>query len=82
VALNSGKAIAVKNSSIVDGASVIQSRSTDIASQQWVVNQISGNDYSVINANSGKAMDVIANSTANGAKIEQRTYSATDNSQL
>jgi hypothetical protein len=82
VALNSGKAIAVKNSSIADGASVIQSRSTDIASQQWVVNQISGNDYSVINANSGKAMEVIANSTANGAKIEQRTYSATDNSQL
>jgi polygalacturonase len=82
VAQNSGKAIDVKAGSAANGASVIQSSTSDATSQQWSISQLSGNDYSILNVNSGKAMDVVSNSTANGAKIEQRTYSSTDNSQI
>lgn len=76
----SGKALDVYASSSVNGAAVKQFTYGGGNNQQFSLSLIqnppiiSGNNYKIVARNSGKALDVSANSTANGAQINQWDY--------
>ena len=66
-------------SSNLDGADIVQQPDTNAANQQWRITDHGGGVVSLINRGSGKAMDVWARSTADGARIAQYTYSGSTN---
>lgn len=79
---HSGKAVEVKNGSMADSALVVQNTYSFLSNQHWIINRISGTDYKITNLLSGKVMDVVGNAITDGAKIEQRTWSDTDQAQV
>lgn len=79
---HSGKAVEVKNGSTADSALVAQNTYSFLSNQHWIISRISGTDYKITNLLSGKVMDVVGNAITDGAKIEQRTWSDTDEAQV
>jgi mannan endo-1,4-beta-mannosidase len=68
----SGKAIDITNSSVDDGAFVIQKTPVDsLLSQEWMLKNISGSNWQIVSANSGKVLDVVGASKISGAPINQ-----------
>src|SRR5688500_7534733 len=79
---HSDKAVEVKNSSTADSALVVQNTYSFLSNQHWIISRISGTDYKITKVFSGKVMDVVGNAITDGAKIEQRTWSDTDQAQV
>lgn len=75
---NSGKALDVNNSSVADGADVIQWSSGSGNNQKWIITNM-GSGYKLINVNSQKALDVYNNSTADGGDVIQWTDNGQNN---
>ena len=67
----------VTNSS--SGADIAQQPDTNATSQQWRVMDQGGGLVSLVNRQSGLAMDVWNASTADGARISQYTLTGNDN---
>lgn len=75
---NSGKVLSVSGSSGADGALIVQGADANAWSQNFKFDKFAPVDvaktYSIINRNSGKALGVSGNSTADGATIVQNVY--------
>jgi chitosanase len=69
----------IHGASTADGAKAQQSTCADTASQHFRLSAEAGGSYRLINAGSGKSLDVTDVSTANGALIQQWTTSNGDN---
>ncbi|AXY74140.1 T9SS C-terminal target domain-containing protein [Paraflavitalea soli] len=82
IVTHSGKAIEVKNGSTADSALVTQNTYSFKSNQHWIISPLSGTDYKITNLLSGKVMDIVGNAITDGARIEQRTWSATDSGQI
>jgi hypothetical protein len=76
-ARHSGLVLQAANNST--GADVTQQASTGAANQQWRVVDHGGDVVSLVNRQSGLAMDVWEASTADGARISQWTYNGSAN---
>ncbi|MFF6787110.1 RICIN domain-containing protein, partial [Streptomyces sp. NPDC012510] len=61
------------------GADIVQQTDSGATGQQWRVVDHGGDVISLVNRESGLAMDVWENSTANSARITQYTYSGNAN---
>jgi hypothetical protein len=72
----SGKALDVSNSSMDDGALIMQMEPDESLSQEWIISKISNGYWKIISANSGKSLNVTDAETKVGVPIEQMTYSA------
>jgi hypothetical protein len=70
---NSGRCMAVPDSSTANGTVVVQWTCSNNNDQLWYAQQVSGNRYYLINQNSGKCLAIGSASTANGAKAIQWT---------
>jgi hypothetical protein len=68
---NSGQAMAISGGSTAGGALVVQSAATGATSQQWTLQPVSGNVFTLHNAASGLCLDVPGNSTASGVQLDQ-----------
>ena len=75
-ARHSGLVLQVANNT--SGADITQQPDTNAASQQWRITD-QGGVVSLINRQSGLAMDVWERSTADGARISQYAYSGNPN---
>ncbi|MGW2562339.1 RICIN domain-containing protein [Streptomyces sp. NPDC001514] len=53
------------------GANVQQGKETGAPAQQWDISFAGGGFYHLVNANSGKRLDVAGASTENGANVQQ-----------
>ena len=74
-AQHSGLVLQVANNNT--GADITQRADTNAVSQQWRIVDHGGDVISLINRQSGLAMDVWEASTADGARISQWTYTGT-----
>lgn len=70
----SNQVVEVGSADTADAANINQWPLNGHATQQWLIQQVSGNDYAVINAHSGKAMEVYAFDNSDGANIVQYSY--------
>ncbi|GIF78518.1 hypothetical protein Asi02nite_80360 [Asanoa siamensis] len=76
-ARHSGLVLQVASNS--NGTDITQQPDTNAANQQWRLVEHGGTIVSLVNRQSGLAMDVYAGSTADGARIAQWTYSGNAN---
>ncbi len=78
---HSGQCLEVFSSSTANGATVDQWTCNHTATQQWFLVDHGLGDYgdsiSLVNANSGKCLEVYYSSLANGAKVDQWTCNGT-----
>ena len=63
----------------MSGADITQQPDTNAAGQQWRVTDHGGGVISLINRQSGLAIDVWERSSADGARISQYAYSGSPN---
>jgi len=68
---NSGKLLAIQDSSTLDGAVAVQMANNGGTNQQWKISDLGNGNYKVINRNSNKLLEVNGWSTVSGAKIDQ-----------
>ena len=78
---NSNKSLDVNNSSVDEGAPIIQWSYSGGNSQQWQLNTISDRNYSIVNKNSSKALDVDSVSSTAGKNIIQHAGANTTSQQ-
>ncbi len=80
--MQGGKALLVKDGAPEEGASLVLGSDTS-SSAQWTINDVGGGYHSILNACTGKALDVSGGATAttDGAAIKQYRYWATTNQQ-
>ena len=78
---NSGQAMDISGGSTSNGGLVGQSLPNGHASQQWVLQPVSGNVFTLHNVNSGLCLDVPNNSTASGLQLDQWTCNGGANQQ-
>ncbi|MFF5715036.1 RICIN domain-containing protein [Streptomyces sp. NPDC012756] len=70
---NSSLLMDVSGGSTADGAPVIQWSANGGANQQWALQQVSGNTYTVVSAKSGKCLDAADHATTPGTQLVQWT---------
>jgi len=77
-----GKSLQVKDGSVDEGAALVLGPDTGL-SAQWTISDVGGGWVSILNACTGKSLDVDggATATADGAAIKQYRYWATTNQQ-
>lgn len=78
---NSGQAMAISGGSTGNGAAVVQSSRTGATSQQWTLQPLSGNVFTLHNAASGLCLDVPNQSTTSGLQLDQWTCDGGANQQ-
>ena len=69
--VHAGKCAGVAEGNLADGGNVFQAGCQPGAHQQWQLVDLGGGYYEVINAQSGKCLDVAGASGSNGANIIQ-----------
>lgn len=75
-AIHSDKNAAVTGGSAADGAAIVQKAPASVNSQGWVPLPF-GSAWIMVNANSGKVLDVAGGSTQLGAVLTQQAFGAT-----
>jgi hypothetical protein len=73
--VNSGLVLDVNNRSTADGAEVMQWNANGQSNQQWYLRQVTGNLFTIVNVNSGKALDNYSNN-GKGSQVRQWTTNA------
>ena len=76
---NSHMVMDVTSASTADGALVIQWPGNGGANQEWTLQQITGNVFTVRSANSGKCLDVPGSVATQGVQLDQWTCNGTAN---
>lgn len=76
--VNSGLVLDVDNRSTADGADVLQWTGTGGTNQQWYLRRATGNLFTIVNVNSGKALD---NYSINGKGSQVRQWTTNAQSQ-
>ena len=74
-----GKGLDVTNVSTTNGAYIQLYNYIGSSNQRFIINDIGGGFYNIVNVNSGKCVDVKDYSTSNGGLIHQYTYNNTTN---
>ena len=74
LARHSGKALDASGSGTTDGTQIIQWTYGGGANQQWTLNSVGNNQYSIIGVQSGKCIDISNWGTANGTKVQLWDY--------
>jgi hypothetical protein len=77
----SGQAMDVAGGSTGNGALVVQEPRTGASSQQWAVQPVSGNVFTLRNVKSGLCLDVPNSSTTGGQQLDQWTCNGGANQQ-
>ena len=74
-----GLVVDVEDASRDDGATIRQWTWNQTGAQRWRLDAKTGGTYQIVNANSGKCLDVVARSTVPGAVIAQYRCTGQDN---
>lgn len=78
---STGKVIAVADHSNINGGLICLEARTDEDNQLWSIRSAGENSYRITNKCSGKALDVILASEANGANLHQWDYAGGESQQ-
>ena len=81
-ARHSGKVMEVASNSTANGERVLQNTWGSTKTQVWRIKAIDATYYSILNGNSGKALDVKAASLANGIYLQQYNINGGTNQQF
>ncbi|GHU51760.1 hypothetical protein AGMMS49975_06190 [Clostridia bacterium] len=77
-AVHSGNVLSVDSGSTADGASVVQSTFKEsLDYMHWYIVSVGNGNYSFVNKNSGKYLDVRGGNTTNNTRIQQYTGNGT-----
>lgn len=75
------KVIDIRNGTTTNGEAVQLMVNLNTTAQHFKVNDLGNGYYSIINVNSNKAIEVANASTADGAVLQQNTYTGATNQQ-
>jgi endoglucanase len=74
IARHSGKALEASGFGAANGTQIQQWAYVGGASQQWTINNVGNNQYSIIGVQSGKCIDISNWGTTNGTKVQLWDY--------